>query len=301
MGVKKRPAIYANTAPITVEAIASTDSSTEYRLEGVIRRAKERLAIGQSGLVNVAPLASTIQRMDPADLPRVITVVESEPCAVAHLMRLANTRFAGATPVTTVRGAVLQVGPQRAANLLGALAARPKQMLDYTFHQLRRIWTNTLYTAFAARALARQLSHPDPDHVFTAGMFHNIGEPILVAFLAKATGADPAALFSNLQIFRLIRDHHAEVGAIFLSANAFDARLITLAREHEGPVVDELNALVSAAHQSALRYGYGYLGVSACRERLEEATGALHLSRAHLDALPARIGDELNEALSVTR
>ena len=109
-----------------------------------------------------------------------IRLVLSEPQLAARTVALANTAAygSGGVQVTNVRAAVLRIGYRRLRGLVAALMVRQfgHRIADPVLRaKAGQLWTHSAQVAAMAQALARHLTHTDPDTALFAGIVHEVG------------------------------------------------------------------------------------------------------------------------------
>lgn len=109
-----------------------------------------------------------------------IRLVLSEPQLAARTVALANTAAfgAGGAQVSNVRAAVLRIGYRRLRGLVAALMVRQfgHRIGDPVLRaKAEQLWTHSVQVAALAQALARRVTHIDPDTALFAGIVHEVG------------------------------------------------------------------------------------------------------------------------------
>jgi HD-like signal output (HDOD) protein len=109
-----------------------------------------------------------------------IRLVLSEPQLAARTVALANTAAFGASgmQVTNVRSAVLRIGYRRLRGLVAALVVRQfgHRIADPVLRaKAEQLWSHSAHVAALAHALARRVTHVDPDTALFAGIVHEVG------------------------------------------------------------------------------------------------------------------------------
>jgi HD-like signal output (HDOD) protein len=284
------------------------EDSPQHALVGAVGRALDSIRAGLETetlqLPLLSPLASranslrdVLRQSNPLEPSRVLEVLEADPTAAARILRLASPPGGPDGPARSLTVAIARLGLVQVLHALDELASATPASPEGCERTLRKIWTNTIFTAHAARILAEWVKHPDPDGVYLAALFHNLGEPLLVEALGQSEHA--AALLNPQNLHGLTRQHHGRVGQAVLSHWGLPADFATLAARHHEPVATELHALVTAGHEAALQYGYTYLDNTYSPGRLAAALDILGLHRTRLQAIAPRIGDRLNAALTI--
>ncbi|MFT7621488.1 MAG: HD-like signal output (HDOD) protein [Myxococcota bacterium] len=301
-GVRPPAALLQATTPAwSSDELPSTETETRHFLQAV----RQAIQTGRSCLPVMAPLLGTVKRLQQTpdvDIAELIQLVESEPAAAGPIVLEANS--SGDRPAaTSIRQAVTNVGVERVLDLLEhvAISSPEARRGEAAWQHLRRVWTHTAFTAIGARRIAQWARHPAPDFVHMAALFHAVGEPLLIQELSVTVVGDPGRFHSPSVLRDAAGAAHGEIGALLLDSWRVSASLVHLARCWEAAITDPLHAMVVAAREAALDYGYGYLDHRANPDRLDEALCFLPIERRQLMRLPAEIAEELNQALSMQR
>jgi putative nucleotidyltransferase with HDIG domain len=289
-------AAFARTAPIR----GGEDTVAE-ALDAV----RSRIDAGTARLTPVGPLSrfsEQIANQPVTSRAELVRMVHTEPALASRLLQLANTRYQDVRRPGTasLERAVTLIGPARLKLMIDALGTEADGAVGETGRfELRKLWTNTLFTALAARALADTTQAADPEIVFTAALFHNAGEALLVAQLAQQSPSlDDFVLTERLEA--AVRAHHTDIGAEVLKSWSFPAVLVDTARNHHGPIEGAVQAAVIAGWLAAIDYGYAYLGHCWSAPLMEQACGVLDCRPSLVKQVTRRIGPALNEALTLS-
>ncbi len=116
------------------------------------------------------------------------SVIERDPFIASRVVRLGNSAmFGGLARVTSVEGAVARLGIRSLVTLLQELAAeqvfvsRDPVIRD----AFRGIWAHCLGVATLARDLATITRGTNPNTAYLAGLFHDIGKPVVGSLLLE--------------------------------------------------------------------------------------------------------------------
>ncbi|RPI79385.1 MAG: HDOD domain-containing protein [Desulfobacteraceae bacterium] len=119
-----------------------------------------------------------------SDLARLI---ETDPALTVRLLKLANSAFfRTGQPITTLEGAIMQVGFHRLRVMALSLSLRDTfpmgrvGPMDY-----EKFWRSSIYRAMLAKALAQNVKSCNPEEAFTAGLTLEIGLLIFFDLLIK--------------------------------------------------------------------------------------------------------------------
>lgn len=123
------------------------------------------------------------------------TIVANDQALSSKMLAAANSAYYGfPQQVTTVHRAALVLGFDEVrkiclgASLIGFMQKANPQALDLS----QRLWRHSLWVAEAARILTQLRDAPtglDPEGAFTAGLLHDVGKVVLVAFFPEAAQA----------------------------------------------------------------------------------------------------------------
>lgn len=190
-----------------------------------------------------AALAEAIRLLSHDELPaqRCVQAIERDPALALRVLQLANSGFyASPAQVRTVGDAVRLLGLREVAAVLAAVSL--KQMLGRLHGALEeqdRRWHHALATACAARELARALAG-DAEEAFVAGLLHDVGTWLLVAFapeglpqvkaLQEIEGLDLCS--AERRVFGL---SHEDIGAQVARRWDFPAGLTAAIAHHHQP------------------------------------------------------------------
>ena len=253
---------------------------------------------------SIARYASRLRAIPDLSGRELQLLIEGEPAVASQVIRLANTAYYKpyGPRVTNLRMALVRLGNRSVANLIETIA-----MSDFCQHgpdgalrHLRQMWTNTLYSAIAARELATITKSADPEDAYLLGLFHNVGEPLLIRLLADEKIDGMFEDKNEQTLFGFMREWHEPMGKRLLHNWSFPQTAVDLAGDHHGTIDSDLQALVCLSFESALSYGYSYFDHRPHDDRRTLATEKLGLDEEALDALRTDIGTTLNEALGIT-
>ncbi len=253
---------------------------------------------------SIARSASRLRAIPDLSGRELQLLIEGEPAVASQVIRLANTAYYKpyGPRVTNLRMALVRLGNRSVANLIETIAMSDFCQMgpDGAKRYLRQMWTNTLYSAIAARALATMTKSADPEDAYLLGLFHNVGEPLLIRLLAEEKIDGVFDHQNEHRLFAFMREWHEPMGKRLLHTWSFPQTAVDLAGDHHGAFDSNLQALVCLSFESALSYGYSYFDHQPQDDRRTLATEKLGLDAEALDALPTDIGTTLNEALGIT-
>jgi HD-like signal output (HDOD) protein len=176
---------------------------------------------------SVEPLPHTVARLatlvaDPdSDIREITEVVSLDLSLVADLLRRANSAaLGGRTTITSVRDAVVRLGPSTLLSLTLAsrLGGRMVQALPAYGLQAGELWERSVAASIAAEVIRSRARTPVPAEAATAALLHDFGKVILAKHfgnqildtLALAAATDGMDLIeAERVVFGLT---HAEIG-----------------------------------------------------------------------------------------
>ncbi len=223
---------------------------------------------------------------DPAQLRRI---AESEPAVAALLIQEARTHQG--EPVVDLQSAIKAIGESRATQLVRSVVAVPSSE-ERQASQVRHVWTHAVYTAVAARAIARKVKEENPDLHFLAALFYNVGELYLVQRLAEYQAMDGAVVGNPFE-----GTDPREISVELLQSWDFPAEIAQISGCYGGPFTSRGHRIACAARQAALDYGYTYLEHRPDPALMSAACKGLRLDPNLVRSLSARVSAELNELL----
>jgi putative nucleotidyltransferase with HDIG domain len=147
-------------------------------------------------------------------------LIGRDPFIASRVVRMSNSPlFGGLARITTIEGAVARLGIKTLVSLLQELAAEQVfASRDPTIRNaFRGIWEHCLGVAHLSRDLASMLRTVDADTAYLAGLFHDIGKPVVAALLLEAergAGTQRAAWLTGGVWRRVVDECHRDVGAI---------------------------------------------------------------------------------------
>ncbi|MDY0110434.1 MAG: HDOD domain-containing protein [Candidatus Krumholzibacteria bacterium] len=166
----------------------------------------------------------------------------------------------------------------------------------------RDLWRHCVDAGAAAKWLAQQIGHPEPDDIFTCGLLHDLGKFVLTLQFPEQYAAvvaerrKRACRLVDLERERFGYDH-AQAGAVLGEAWNFPPLLVatcgghhTFARnEHESSVVGLADYLANTLTPPASDLGFDQAMVDAT-----ELYGAAGLSRERVESCLTELRDAID-------
>jgi putative nucleotidyltransferase with HDIG domain len=195
------------------------------KLREIIARriAQNRLAVPSMPAVAVRCIEQL--RDQNAKFSELAATVEKDPLIASRLLRIVNSpAYGGREPITSVENAISRLGMKPFRVILIELAAREvftskSQRIRQAF---RGIWEHCLAVGMLARDIAAKLpGAADAEAAYLAGLFHDVGKPVVGALLLEAERSlieelDEPFMTDTLWI-KVVDDAHRDVGAALAS------------------------------------------------------------------------------------
>ncbi|MDP1825861.1 MAG: HDOD domain-containing protein [Archangium sp.] len=222
-------AVDSKTAPLPPPAPAPLSRSEEEhdrlqaialasKLKDIISKRLQSDTLRLPSLPEVAMKAIELCSNPDVRFAAIAAHLEKDPFISSRLLRVANSPvFGGMVRATTMESAVARLGIKQLLGLLQELAAEQVfSSKDATIRNaFRGIWEHCLGVAHLARDLATELKTLDPNTAYLAGLFHDIGKPVVAALLLEVErGASSQSFVSGGVWQRAIEECHRDVGSI---------------------------------------------------------------------------------------
>lgn len=169
--------------------------------------------------------------------------IERDPALTANVLRLANSAYFGfPRSVASVADAIFRLGTRNVRQLVLATAVSPLQKQAVKGYDLPPgdMLKHSLAVAVGAETLGRLLDTPACDHLFTAGILHDIGKVALGTFV-QLDAAPILDLAANEGLpfveaeRRILGIDHAELGAFLADKWNLPAAVVEIVRWHHEP------------------------------------------------------------------
>ncbi len=191
------------------------------KLREIIARriAQNRLAVPSMPAVAVRCIEQL--RDQNAKFSELAATIEKDPLIASRLLRIVNSpAYGGREPITSVENAISRLGMKPFRVILIELAAREvfTSKNPRIRQAFRGIWEHCLAVGMLARDLAAKLpGSADADAAYLAGLFHDVGKPVVGALLLEAERSlieelDEPFMTDTLWI-KVVDAAHRDVGA----------------------------------------------------------------------------------------
>jgi HD-like signal output (HDOD) protein len=197
----------------------------------------------------------------PVDLKCLGEAVKEEPHLVPEALKLCNSSLFGLShPVASLEQAVIIMDSDVVRTLLVACWLIQFTRANLPARENLAFWRHSLLVAQLSRRLGEWTSYAQPEWVFLAGLFHDLGILPFLAMLSRTISSEPGGVFENVgesiesQRRRFATDH-CEMGLLLGTDLGLPLPLIEVcARHHQrGAVLSHtpLSSLASAAEMIA--------------------------------------------------
>jgi len=184
-----------------------------------------------------------ILRDPDASAATLTRAIECDPTLTANVLRLANSAYFGfARSVASVADAVWRLGTRNLRQLVLTTAFSPMQKQAVKGYDLPPgdMLKHSLAVAVGAEKLGRLLKVPGCDHLFTAGILHDIGKIALGTFVElDAAPILELATREGLPFVeaeqRILGIDHAELGAFLADRWNLPDEVVEIVRWHHEP------------------------------------------------------------------
>lgn len=126
------------------------------------------------------------QAMPDCDLNIISKLISKDISITGNVLKVANSPFFSLSkPITTVESAILMIGLRGMMNIVAGITLREESLKHKNWSDddlvfLNRFWDSSEDTAKVASYISHQLGIENPDEMYTIGLFHNAGIPILM-------------------------------------------------------------------------------------------------------------------------
>lgn len=226
----------------------------------------EELARGDLQLPVYPGIATRVQALaasGTANAEQFERLLAHDPAIASHVLRVANSAFyAGLSPVSTIRAAVMRLGLDQLVSIAvlcaqkGQFTARDPQVQTL----MQQLWQHSVAVAFGSRWLADRLGYrTQAGECFMAGLFHDIGKLLILKVLddLRRRGEWPTEVPPSL-VQELLSALHCEQGARLIRQWNLSAVYADVAEGHHDPVTDDMTALqliVRLVNQACTKLG----------------------------------------------
>jgi HD-like signal output (HDOD) protein len=227
-------------------------------------------------------------------ISEISRLIGSDPALAARILKTANSAlfYRGSKPITSVHGAVSQLGQRMVRNVALSFAAQ-QVFIGYGSQSLRNqltsVWQHSVHTAALAHMLARVRTKLNPDEAFLAGLLHEIGK--LYILLRAKDNMD--ALASEAAFQSVLEAWHPRLGRAVIETWELPQDLAIAVGDHQSCPLEAADPPTMTAVVAVANYLAEH-SETACNEEnffaKAPSFGALSMDKPTFDWL-IRAGD----------
>ncbi len=233
---------------------------------------------------------------DPdSDIYDFAEVISVDPNLSVRLLRIVNSAYYGfPEPVESISRSINLLGIAQLHNLVLGISAISSLELPNDIQPLDTFWRNSLFSAVLARLLAERIKLAGSEHMFIAGLLHDIGHLVLYSkFPLQAIAAGKIAEQQGKEIheaeLKVLGCHYGDVGAMLMVNWNLSGNLQNITRNQPNP---------AAASEKQLEATLVHLARACGQARASEnPTTADNLIDADVLELIGLTQEELEESL----
>lgn len=207
------------------------------------------------------------------------SLMQNDQVLVGKMLAMVNSPFYGLNrSIRTIKEAVMVLGFRGVRSLVLATSTAKFLQRDYAIygHEPKGLWLHAAGVAAGSKMLAKksQLGPDAAEHLFVAGLLHDIGKLVLVPYLADHQQAAAAAASVSEFERHTVGLDHAEAGALVTAKWNLSLEVQEAVKAHHdqaAPSTPKPIAVVRLADAIAHERGIGYLP-----QRAPAATVAEH-------------------------
>jgi HD-like signal output (HDOD) protein len=265
---------------------------------------------------DIEPLPASVARLaqltsgDRWTFQAVEEVVRLDQALSLRLLKAANSAAsASATPIVTIRDAMVRLGIRSLLSLATAVGVQKRMRTALPEYGLSEgeLWRHGVAAALAAESLQSYCSEVVPAEAYTAALLHDIGKLVMARFLdadvlrVLADAREQGGLSSLRAESELLLVHHGELGGLIAQHWCLPHRFVVGIIHHHTPdLADDIVAdAVHVANIAAKRAGTGHSAIDSDCAVAASSLERLGMTDADVTALAAHVTVELEKVLAV--
>jgi HD-like signal output (HDOD) protein len=235
-------------------------SDARARTAALVERLERTLSAGALELPSLPEVALKIRRAladEDVSIGEIARLLGTDPALAARTLRIANSAmfYRGSRPITSLSGAVSQLGQKMVRNVALSFAAQ-QAFIGYGSRPLRdlvsAVWRHSIHAAVICHMLARVRTKLNADEAFLTGLLHEIGK-LYIFMRAKD---DVEALSSDPGFQSVLAAWHPRIGRAVIEAWELPEQLAAAVGDHEACSLDApepptMTAVVAVANYLA--------------------------------------------------
>ena len=195
-------------------------------------------------LISLPEVYLKVQRLmdDPAsDIYDFAEVISVDPNLSTRVLKVVNSAYFGfPEPVDSIARAINMIGLGPLHNMVLGISAMSSLELPNDIMPLNTFWRASLFSGVLARLLAERLKLPKSDHLFIAGLLHEIGHLVLYSkFPQQALAAQKIAEEQDQAIheaeIQVMGYHYGDIGAMLMANWNLSDNLQSITRHQPTP------------------------------------------------------------------
>jgi HD-like signal output (HDOD) protein len=217
--------------------LGSEYHDTRALTEALVEKLERSLASGALDLPSLPEVAMKIRRAladDDVSVSEIARLLGADPALAARTLRIANSAmfYRGSRPITSLSGAVSQLGYKMVRNVAMSFAAQ-QVFIGYGSRSLRdlvsSVWRHSVHAAVIAHMLARVRAKLNADEAFLAGLLHEVGK-LYILMQAKDT---VEVLANDAGFHSVLAAWHPRLGRAVIEAWELSPELAVAVGDHE--------------------------------------------------------------------
>jgi HD-like signal output (HDOD) protein len=223
----------------------------------LVENLERSLAGGKLQLPSLPEVALKIRHAladENVSVGEIARLLGSDPALAARTLRIANSAmfYRGSRPITSLSGAVSQLGQKMVRNVALSFAAQ-QVFLGYGNRHLRdlvgAVWRHSVHCAVIGHMLARVRTKLNADEAFLAGLLHEIGK--LYIFMRAKDDVEVLAADPGYQ--SVLAAWHPRLGRAVIEAWELSPELAAAVGDHQNcsltaPEPPTMTAVVAVAN-----------------------------------------------------
>ncbi len=176
-------------------------------------------------------------------LDAIAEQISMDASLASQVLRVANSSFyAGLSKINTIKQAIVRLGIARVVQI--ATLVMQKGLFSSkdpaTKQFMSKLWQHSVAVALGSAWLAKRLAFDAlEEEAFMAGLFHDIGELLLLKCLEDLRIKNPSMNLSEDLIHEIIDGQHEQKGAWLLQSWELPETYVSVAASHHHPLTEE--------------------------------------------------------------
>jgi HD-like signal output (HDOD) protein len=235
---------------------------------------------------------------DPSsDIYDFAEVISVDPNLSTRVLRIVNSAYFGfPDQIESIARAVNMIGIGQLHNMVLGVSAISSLELPNDILPLDNFWRASLFSGVLARLLGEQMKLAKTDHLFIAGLLHEIGHLVLYskfplqALAAKRIAEEQGKLIHEAEL-QVLGYHYGDIGAMLMSNWNLSEQLQEITRNQPDP----LSATEQKVETTLMNLAH------ACAQSVATGNQPDDLLDANMEAMTGLTCDTLEQAMSEAR